>query len=62
MAAATAALLVLDEPEQRLDSPGRDWLARRLAAEKSAGVAVLMASHDPELIAAVADARIELAQ
>jgi ABC-type multidrug transport system ATPase subunit len=53
-------LLVLDEPEQRLDTRGRAWLADRLRGEKAAGTAVLMASHDPELIAAVADARIEI--
>ncbi|NJC70208.1 ABC transporter ATP-binding protein [Planosporangium thailandense] len=51
-------LLVLDEPEQRLDVRGRAWLADRLRREKAAGTAVLMASHDPELIDAVADVRI----
>jgi ABC-type multidrug transport system ATPase subunit len=53
-------LLVLDEPEQRLDVRGRAWLADRLRREKAAGTAVLMASHDDELIEAVADARIEI--
>jgi ABC-type multidrug transport system ATPase subunit len=53
-------LLVLDEPEQRLDVRGRAWLAERLRREKAAGAAVLMASHDAELIEAVADARIEI--
>ncbi len=53
-------LLVLDEPEQRLDVPGRTWLAEQLLREKAAGTAVLMASHDPELIDKVADARVEL--
>lgn len=53
-------LLVLDEPEQRLDTAGRAWLARRLTAEKQSGGAVLFASHDPELVAAVADRRIQL--
>lgn len=48
-------LLVLDEPEQRLDVEGRDWLARTLLAERAAGVAVLMATHDPELVGEVAD-------
>jgi ABC-type multidrug transport system ATPase subunit len=54
------ALLVLDEPEQRLDVAGREWLAERLRREKAAGVAVLMASHDPDVFEAVADQRIEL--
>lgn len=48
-------LLVLDEPEQHLDAAGRAWLAARIDDEKRAGCAVLMASHDPELISAVAD-------
>ena len=53
-------LLVLDEPEQRLDARGRAWLSERLLAEKSAGTALLIASHDPALIERVADARIEM--
>jgi ABC-2 type transport system ATP-binding protein len=53
-------LLVLDEPEQRLDVRGRAWLTDRLLREKAAGTAVLIASHDAELAAAVGDVRIEL--
>jgi len=53
-------LLVLDEPEQRLDVRGRAWLAERLQREKADGTAVLMASHDPELVERVADERFEL--
>jgi heme ABC exporter ATP-binding subunit CcmA len=53
-------VLVLDEPEQRLDVPGRAWLARRLVAEKAAGVAVLLSCHDPDLADAVADWVLEL--
>ena len=53
-------LLVLDEPEQRLDRHGRRWLADRLAREKAAGTAVLMASHHTELTEAVADMVIEI--
>lgn len=53
-------LLVLDEPEQRLDARGRDWLADRLRREKAGDTAVLMASHDAGLIEAVADVRIEI--
>jgi ABC-2 type transport system ATP-binding protein len=48
-------LLVLDEPEQRLDTAGRRWLARWLGREKAAGVAVLFACHDDDLVDAVAD-------
>ncbi|GAA1859326.1 hypothetical protein GCM10009687_28060 [Asanoa iriomotensis] len=51
-------VLILDEPEQRLDVDGRAWLTDRLRREKAAGTAVLMASHDAELVDAVADVRI----
>lgn len=53
-------LLLLDEPEQRLDVAGRRWLAERLCREKESGTAILLASHDHELVEAVADHRIEL--
>ena len=53
-------LLVLDEPEQRLDVAGRRWLVERLKAEKSAGTAVLLASHDDDLVGAVADLLVEV--
>ncbi len=46
-------LLVLDEPEQRLDVAGRAWLAAYLCGVAASGAAVLMASHDDELIGAV---------
>lgn len=50
-------LLLLDEPEQRLDVDGRAWLGRYLRAAADDGGAVLMASHDPTLLDA-AGARI----
>jgi ABC-type multidrug transport system ATPase subunit len=53
-------LLVLDEPEQRLDRAGRDWLTDQLRAEKRAGTAVIMASHDNDLVDAVADVRLDI--
>ncbi len=53
------SLLLLDEPEQRLDGQGVDWLIGRLLDEKAAGGAVLFASHHAGLIDAVADARCE---
>ena len=52
------SLLVLDEPEQRLDVRGRDWLRDQLLDEKDSGNAVLMASHDADLVDAVADIRL----
>ncbi len=55
-------LLVLDEPEQRLDAPGLEWLGQRLLREKQQGLAVLMASHDPALVETVADRRVQLGE
>ncbi len=54
------SLLVLDEPEQRLDRRMLSALAERLVAEKAAGGSILMASHDPELVRAVADRALHL--
>ena len=48
-------LLILDEPEQRLDADGLVWLADRLNAEKRDGLGILLVSHDTALVAAVAD-------
>jgi ABC-type multidrug transport system ATPase subunit len=53
-------LVLLDEPEQRLDSGGRRWLTDRLLAEKRQGHGVLFASHDRGLVKAVADRVLEL--
>lgn len=53
-------LLVLDEPEQRLDAAGLDWLAARLIAEKAEGLGILLVSHDTDLVSAVADHVIDL--
>ncbi len=55
------SLLILDEPEQRLDTEGVQWLARRLVAERSRGLAILMASHEPALVDAVATREVRLA-
>lgn len=52
-------LLILDEPEQHLDSAGRSWLASAIEAEKQSGTAVLLVSHDSDLVAAVADDIVE---
>ncbi|MYU51426.1 ABC transporter ATP-binding protein [Streptomyces kasugaensis] len=53
-------LLVLDEPEQRLDPDSRRRLAELLIAEKKDGVAVLIATHQAELAEAVADRMVAL--
>ncbi len=53
-------LLILDEPEQRLDVEGVAWLAARLVAERDRGLAIIMASHDPHLVAEVATRTVRL--
>jgi ABC-2 type transport system ATP-binding protein len=53
-------LLILDEPEQRLDSEGLTWLAHRLKSERQKGLAIVFASHEPELVKTVSTRVIEL--
>ncbi|GAA1922304.1 ABC transporter ATP-binding protein [Nocardioides hwasunensis] len=53
-------LLVLDEPEARLDVEGVRWLGDKLVAEKRAGRAVLLVSHDPGLVERVCDRVVRL--
>lgn len=53
-------LLILDEPEQRLDTEGVQWLASRLVAERARGLAIVMASHEPMLVEAVATRVVRL--
>ena len=53
-------LLVLDEPEQRLDVEGVRWLGDKLVAEKAAGRAILLVSHDADLVARVCDRVVRL--
>ena len=43
-------LLILDEPEQRLDTEGVSWLATKLKAERQQGLAIVFASHEPSLV------------
>ena len=53
-------LLVLDEPESRLDTSARHRMADRLADEREAGGAVLFASHDPATVQLAATAVLVL--
>lgn len=55
-------LLVLDEPEQRLDTEGVAWLAERLIAERQQGLAIVMASHEPMLVEKVATRVVRLGE
>src|SRR3954471_1171914 len=50
-----ARLLVLDEPERRLDTEMRSALAERVATERDRGLTVLFASHDVACVGTVAD-------
>ena len=49
-----ASLLILDEPEQRLDHSFRKILAECLQQASRLGTALVMASHDPDVTRAVA--------
>ncbi|GLZ37555.1 ATP-binding cassette domain-containing protein [Actinokineospora sp. NBRC 105648] len=53
-------LLLLDEPERAVDAAGREWLAGMVKAAKAAGAAVVIASHFPPLVQAVADQFVDL--
>jgi len=56
-----AGLMVLDEPEQRLDAAGRLWLGKRLRDAADEGAAVVIASHDESVVQQCADLLLELA-
>jgi ABC-type multidrug transport system ATPase subunit len=53
-------VLVLDEPEQRLDVEGVQWLAARLKQERDDGLAIILASHEPTLVEVVATRSIHV--
>jgi len=55
------AALVLDEPSNGLDADGAQTLVDLLRELRAAGTAILLASHDQELIEALADHRYRLA-
>lgn len=45
-----ASLLILDEPEQRLDPVMREALGRRIRTMADNGTAVVLVTHDPQLL------------
>lgn len=55
-----SGILVLDEPEQRLDNDRRAQLARILLQRKETGVALLVACHDESIIEVIADDTVTL--
>lgn len=50
-----ARVLLLDEPEQRLDTQKRSLLGDLLLERKAGGTALVVACHDPDLTAQIAD-------
>jgi energy-coupling factor transport system ATP-binding protein len=60
--AARPPLLLLDEPTRGLDYPTKSRLARVLADLADAGHAVVLATHDVELVAEIADRVVILAE
>ena len=54
------SVLLLDEPEQRLDTHKRELLTRVLTQRKEAGDTLVVACHDPEMTEALADALLDL--
>ena len=55
-----SSILVLDEPEQRLDTDKRDLLTRILLDRKAAGTGLLIACHDPDMTDVLADAILDI--
>lgn len=53
-------VLLLDEPEQRLDADRLGLVIDAIRARAQAGAAVVLASHSPRLLEALADARLGL--
>ncbi|UKA49919.1 ABC transporter ATP-binding protein [Arthrobacter sp. FW305-123] len=49
-----SSLLILDEPEQRLDPRMRAAMGERIAAHAQDGGAVVLVTHDPQLLLATA--------
>ena len=55
-----ARVLLLDEPEQRLDTHKRGLLGDLLMARKESGAAMVVACHDPDLTARIADRVVDI--
>lgn len=53
-------LLILDEPEQRLDTDKRVLVGDLLAARRDAGTTLVVATHDPPLTEGLADEVLDL--
>ena len=60
--ARPSTVLILDEPEQRLDPDRLELVTRALERRKEAGATLVVASHSPALVDRIADERLELAE
>ena len=58
--ARPATVLLLDEPEQRLDTAKRQVVAGIIRERAESGATVVMACHDPELTAALATRVVDI--
>lgn len=56
------AVLLVDEPEQRLDEHRRGLVAAALRRRRDDGATIVLVSHSPVLVEAVADAVVALAE
>jgi ABC-2 type transport system ATP-binding protein len=58
--ARPSSILILDEPEQRLDTDKRDLLTQILLDRKAVGTSLLIACHDPAMTEALADTVVDI--
>lgn len=58
--ARPARVLLLDEPEQRLDAERLELVITALRSRAEAGAALVLATHSPRLLEALADDRLHL--
>lgn len=55
-----SSILILDEPEQRLDPDKRDLLTQILLDRKAVGTSLLIACHDPAMTEVLADTIVDI--
>src|SRR5699024_9103502 len=58
--ARPCSVLLLDEPEQRLDADRLGLVIAAIRSRAESGVAILLASHSPRLLEELADSRLHL--
>ena len=55
-----SSILILDEPEQRLDTDKRGLLTQILLDRKADGSSLVVACHDPTMTEALADTIVDI--